>query len=82
MESKILVMQSLVKKAKEHLKQNNMTYSEHFVFATKYSIVCIKASFFLLIHSIAPCFYAHAGSRLVRKMEKDFTEHFDGEKNG
>lgn len=76
------MVQKLKNKWKQHLSENNMSYWSHFVFAFGYGVKCIRAGFYLVIHSIFPCFYAHAGSKLVRKMEKDFTEHFDGEKNG
>lgn len=76
------MIKSLIQSAKNHLSENNMSYSSHFIFAFGYGVKCIRAGLYLVVHSVLPCFYAHAGSRLVRKMEKDFTEHFDGEKNG
>lgn len=51
-----------------------MTYCEHFLFASSYGVKCMVAGFYLLVHGVFPCWFAHAGSRLVRKMEKDFTE--------
>lgn len=71
------MIKSLIRKAKDHLSENNMSYWSHFVFAFGYGIKCIRAGFYLLVHSILPCFFAHAGSRLVRKMEKVFTERQD-----
>lgn len=71
------MVKSLIRKAKDHLSENNMSYSSHFVFAFGYGIKCIRAGFYLVFHSILPCFFAHAGSRLVRKMEKVFTERED-----
>jgi hypothetical protein len=67
-------MQGLVKRAKAHLYRNNMTYSEHFLFAFRYGLQCIKAGIFLCTHSILPCFFERAGSRLVHKLEKVFVE--------
>ena len=67
-------MSSLVKKGKEHLKENNMTYCEHWRFAVGHGLGCIKAGLYLCIHGFLPCFYRHAGSKLVHKLEKVFTE--------
>lgn len=66
-------MQSLVNKWKNHLIENNMSYIEHFRFATGYGIQCMRAGLYLCIHGICPCFYRHAGSELVHKLEKIFT---------
>ena len=67
-------MQSLVKRWKLHLKNNNMTYCDHFRFAVGHGITCLKAGIYLIIHGFFPCFYQHAGSELVHELEKDFTE--------
>jgi hypothetical protein len=74
MESKVLVMSSLVKKGKEHLTENKMTYCEHWRFAVGHGLGCIKAGLYLCIHGFLPCFYRHAGSKLVHRLEKDFVE--------
>lgn len=71
------MVQKLKNKWKQHLSENNMSYCSHFVFAFGHGIKCIRAGFYLVIHSILPCFFAHAGSKLVRKMEKVFTERED-----
>jgi hypothetical protein len=67
-------MFQLIKKGCNHLKRNNMTYYEHFVFAFYHGLQCFKASVFLIIHSILPCFFEKAGSKLVHKLEQVFTE--------
>ena len=74
MESTVLVMQGLVKRAKNHLTHNNMSYVGHFLFASKHGLICIKAGILLLVHSILPCFFEKAGSRLIHRLEKVFTE--------
>ena len=38
-------------------------------------LCCIKAGVYLCIHGILPCFRRRAGTRLVRRLNKDFTEH-------
>lgn len=67
-------MSSLVKKGKEHLTENKMTYCEHWRFAVGHGLGCIKAGLYLCIHGFLPCFYRHAGSKLVHRLEKDFVE--------
>lgn len=58
----------------EHLKENRMTYREHFVFAVSHGILCLYAGIMLMIHGLLPCFYQHAGSELVHKLDKVFTD--------
>lgn len=52
-----------------------MTYRQHFVFASTHGFRCILAGLYLCFHAVAPCFYRSAGSRLVKRLERDFTEH-------
>lgn len=65
---------SLVSRAKEHLAENKMTYASHFVFATTHGLRCLKAGIYLVVHGLMPCFYRHAGSNLVRDLNKVFTD--------
>jgi hypothetical protein len=62
----------LLKKWINHLRQNNMTYIEHLIFALFYGICCLLAGFYLIVHSVLPCFFATAGSDLVTKLSKRF----------
>lgn len=59
----------------QHLSENNMTYWKHFKFAVGHGLCCIKAGVYLCIHGLMPCFRRRAGSRLVRRLNKDFTDH-------
>jgi hypothetical protein len=68
-------MQGLVKRWKKHLKENNMTYCQHWLFAVGHGLRCIRAGIYLCIHGLLPCFYRHAGSKLVHTLEKDFVDH-------
>ena len=63
-----------LKRARNHLKRNRMSYGEHLLFAAKHGGRCIKAGGMLLVHSIFPCFFRRAGSKLVYRMAIDFTE--------
>ena len=65
------------KKSVEHLKENNMGYWEHLLFASGHGIRCIKAGILLIIHSIIPAFFPKTGSILVNKLNKSFTDHND-----
>lgn len=55
-----------------HLQENKMTYIQHMRFAAFYGLLCLIAGFFLLIHSIMPCFFQNTGSDLVRIMASVF----------
>jgi hypothetical protein len=64
----------LLAKARQHLLENNMTYSQHFRFAFMYATLCIIAGVYLLLHAVLPCFYQTAGSDLVKKISKVFAK--------
>lgn len=55
-----------------HLKENNMTYIEHMIFALFYGCCCLLAGLYLIIHSVLPCFFPTAGSDLVTQLSKIF----------
>lgn len=59
---------NLKKKWNDHLKENNMGYTQHLFFALLYSYLCLMASIYLLLHAFFPCFFQNAGSDLVRMM--------------
>jgi hypothetical protein len=63
---------NLRKKWIEHLKENNMTYIEHLIFALFYGSCCLFAGLLLIIHSVLPCFFPTAGSDLVSKLSERF----------
>jgi hypothetical protein len=63
---------SLKQKWIQHLEKNNMSYNEHFVFAMFYGVNCCIAGFYLIVHSILPCFFSTAGSDLVERLSKEF----------
>ena len=71
-----------------HLNENKMSYLEHFRFAFFHGVECIKAGIYLCVHATFPCFYRHAGSDLVHKLDKVFTDRENslsnntGEQNG
>jgi hypothetical protein len=63
---------NLKRKWIEHLKENNMSYIEHLMFALFYGVCCLLAGSYLIIHSVLPCFFPMAGSDLVTKLSKIF----------
>lgn len=63
---------NLYKKWIQHLQENNMSYTEHFIFAIFYGSICLLAGCCLIIHSILPCFFPTAGRNLVSKLSKIF----------
>lgn len=63
---------NLYQKWIQHLKKNNMTYIEHFIFALFYGLCCLLAGVLLIIHSVLPCFFPTAGGDLVTKLSKRF----------
>ena len=65
---------TLRKKWNEHLNENNMTYWQHLKFAVGHGFICIRAGIYLCVHGLLPCFRRRAGTRLVQRLEKVFTE--------
>lgn len=63
---------NLYQKWISHLKENNMNYTEHLIFALYYGILCLYAGTTLIIHSLLPCFYQDTGSNLVSRMSRQF----------
>lgn len=56
----------------KHLKENNMTYIEHLIFALYHGMLCLYAGLTLILHAILPCFFQTTGSDLVTKMSRRF----------
>jgi hypothetical protein len=69
---------TLKEKWNDHLIKNNMNYCQHWRFAVGHGIRCVKAGIYLCIHGFFPCWYRKAGTKLVHKLEQEFTEHENG----
>jgi hypothetical protein len=65
----------LIKRAKNHLNSNHMTYCQHLVFAVSHGLLCLEAGLLLIIHGFFPCFFEQTGSKLVRKLKLSFDIH-------
>jgi hypothetical protein len=66
---------NLYKKWIQHLKENNMSYINHMIFAFYFSIVCLMASLSLFIHAVLPCFLQKTGSDLVKRLSQVFDKN-------
>ena len=64
----------MFKKIKLHLEQNDMTYWEHFRFASGYGIGCIYYGMLLILHSLIPAYFSTAGATLANELNKVFTD--------
>lgn len=62
----------MIKKIKQHLKENDTTYLQHLKFAASYGFTCIIAGFLLLIHAVVPCFFQTSGRDLLRTLDVVF----------
>lgn len=56
-----------------HLKENNMGYFEHLVFAASHGITAIVLGLGLLVHAVIPPLFTLAGATLLARLRKDFT---------
>jgi len=61
-------------KIRQHLKENNMSYYQHFKFAIFHGLVCILAGLCLVIHAVLPCIFQTAGSDLVQSLAVVFNK--------
>lgn len=61
-----------------HLKEENVTYWEHWKFAMQFGLVMVLAGGCVIIHAFFPEFFKNTGSSVVRAMAKVL----DGEENG
>jgi hypothetical protein len=57
-----------------HLKRVNQSYIEHFRDSFTYSLMCFKASFYFLIHSLWPDLYEFDGSLTIKKLINSIQE--------
>lgn len=55
-----------------HLRENNMGYFEHFVFAASHGVSAIVVGVGLLIHAVFPPLFPRAGRVLLARLKPDF----------
>ena len=66
---------NIIRESKKHLDENNMSYCSHFLFASGYGIRCIISGLLLILHAMIPALFGKAGTNLVNKLNKVFTDH-------
>ena len=64
----------MFKKSKQHLRENDMTYWEHFRLDSGYGIGCIYYGMLLILHSLIPAYFSTAGATLANELNKVFTD--------
>jgi hypothetical protein len=55
-----------------HLRDNAMTYWQHWRFAAGHAWRCLVAAVLLFVHAWVPWMFADTGRRLVSRMGRDF----------
>jgi hypothetical protein len=63
----------MIKQSLQHLLENKMTYVQHFLFAFRQGVICVKAGFYLICHAFIPALFSKTGSSLVSSLNKSFT---------
>ena len=64
----------MFKQTIKHLEDNDMTYWEHFRFASGYGVTCIYHGLLLILHSLIPAYFGLAGGKLTNQLNKVFTD--------
>tara|TARA_B100001778_G_C18197481_1_gene454086 strand:+ start:61 stop:339 length:279 start_codon:yes stop_codon:yes gene_type:complete len=64
----------MFKESIQHLRNNDMTYWEHFGFAAGYGVSCLYHGIFLILHALVPAYFSLTGANLTNKLNKVFTE--------
>lgn len=62
----------MFQRARDHLRENDMTYLGHMRFALHYGTACIQAGLRLLAHAVHPGVYRTAGRDLLRRLRTSF----------
>jgi len=65
----------MIKRSIEHLKNNNMTYVQHFIFAATHGLNCLMAGICLICHAVLPAIFPSTGSSLISDLNKSFTDN-------
>ena len=56
-----------------HLRENNMGYFEHLVFAASHGVTAIVLGVALIVHAILPPLFPRAGRALLLRLRPDFS---------
>jgi hypothetical protein len=63
----------IFKRSVEHLRENNMYWGEHVLFALPQAIRMVVGGVMLLIHAFIPGLFRNIGTRVTKQLVKDFT---------
>jgi len=63
----------IIKRSVEHLRENNMYWGEHVLFALPHAIRMVVGGVMLLIHAFIPGLFRNIGTRVTKQLVKDFT---------
>ena len=59
----------------KHLKENRMTYRDHFVRSAKFSLYCLIMSVVCAIHSLLPFVFEKTFSSYIKRVSKILDEN-------
>ena len=65
----------ILKKSIDHLRENNMYWGEHVLFAVPQSIRMIVGGVMLMVHAFIPGLFPRIGSRVTSRLSEAFTIH-------
>lgn len=65
----------ILKKSIDHLRENNMYWGEHVLFAVPQSIRMIVGGVMLMVHAFIPGLFPRIGSRVTSRLSEVFTIH-------
>ena len=65
----------IFKKSIQHLRDNNMYWGEHVLFAVPQAIRMIVGGIMLMIHAFIPGLFPRIGSRVTSRLSEVFTIH-------
>ena len=58
----------MIFKSKQHLKTVNESYTEHFLIATKISLIMIVYGLMAILHAIIPAYFQTSASNKIKEL--------------
>lgn len=65
----------IFKRSVEHLRENNMYWGEHVLFAAPQAIRMVVGGVLLMVHAFIPGLFPKIGSRVTIKLSEAFNIH-------
>jgi hypothetical protein len=69
-----------VRGIKKHLKENQCSYRQHFLFAVKAGILMILGGFASLVHAVLPCVFEGTSAKIVSSLYNGRIKNHPNEK--